>query len=121
MCYLQTSETCHKMSVIGLLWSFIQECVGLCRTNINMKLCCMNSFIHLQSTQLLHTCRNLRNLRYYIEYYLCHGTLSFSILHTYMLSVIHDCKNSQDVSHYSNHAILVSAADTWILDVINPI
>jgi len=81
----------------------------------------MNSFIHLQSTQLLHTCRNLRNLRYYIEYYLCHGTFSFSILHTYMLSVIHDCKNSQDVSHYSNHAILVSAADTWILDVINPI
>jgi len=44
-----------------------------------------------------------------------------NILQTYMLSVIHDCKNSQDVSHYSNRAILVSAADTWIPDVINPI
>ena len=52
----------------------------------------MNSFIHLQSAQLLHTCRNLRNLRYYIEYYLYHGTFSFNILQTYMLSVIHDCK-----------------------------
>jgi len=35
---------------------FIQACVSLCRTNINMKLCCMNSFMHLQSAYYIGLC-----------------------------------------------------------------
>jgi len=39
----------------------------------------------------------------------------------HVLSVIHDCKIVKRFPHYSNRAILVSAAGTSIPDAINPL